>query len=159
MTPGQIFRCRGEGFIPVESLVFANESSGYKRFRCPWCATQDHYATINVTEPGLDARPIHCWETGKMGWVNMLDYAAQIQGTIRVTLATEEARFRAILDRYESAPISAQDAVARWHSEGVPLELFEDDVNDVKLMHQLATEHRATGKMGDRGVGAYGGIR
>jgi len=149
LTEDQVDRCRGEGFIhePIEVSRRRNRIF----FVCPWCGPGDHYALASDTSEAklLHARPIHCYETGKMGW---LTFGSHIERTIR----EEEEKFNNLLGKYKPGkPITAEQAVKRWHSEGIPLEVMEDDVDDPKRMHELAEQHRGTGKQGDQFGGVY----
>lgn len=135
LTESQVDKCRGEGFIPMPKQVKVDRDNTY--YVCPFCDSSDHYATVSNFGPQFGARPIHCYHSGRMAWVDVGDHIVSV-------IQSEEQKFMALLDKFQDVKeMSAEDACVSWHSKGMPLEIAEEVATDKKRFKELVAEHRA----------------
>lgn len=126
----------GEGFVPVPKHVKTGRD-GTMYFECPFCGKNaGHYAVVRPAKYLMDARPIHCFETGRHAWVDLL---------IPSILAQEDEAFRSLLSSHDLTPMTASQAAEAWHSRGLPYEIAEELADDAAEFVRLASEHRAKG--------------
>ena len=125
--------------LTFDQVTFVKEFKGRRLYECPWCDTGDHWATVDVGIAGLELRPIHCYITGKMWWLDMREGAI-----IKRALLEEEERFRRHLEQYKDleGPISPQRAFIMRTGGGCPEELLIELVTDKAEFRRLMEEQR-----------------
>jgi len=137
MTESQINKCRGNGFLL--NLQFVKRDGVHNFYICPWCGPNcGHYAMMRL-EGTHDARPVHCYATGNMGWL-------MTESVISSELSKEEHKFRALLNKWKGIePMTAKEACIAWHTHGCPEEIAEDLSTDPTAFRELVADHKALG--------------
>ena len=139
--------------LTTDEVVFVKSYNARAFYECPWCGKDaDHLAVVSLEDPGMDMRPIHCFETMRMAWLDVRD-----GDRIKATLHGEEVKYRRLLNRFEGldGPLTPEEAFRLRTSQGCPEELLEDLVTDLTAFRSLLDAHRATSRRREWG-GAYG---
>lgn len=126
-------------FDCFSGLEIVKTVAGTTYFRCPWGCK--NYAYAHHVLPA-ERRVLNCVHCGKQGWIDM-----RMGEEIKSVLSSEEKKFRKLLSKFEGiTSLTAEQACKKWHSEGLPLELAEELVDDTVELNRLVTIHRSKGQ-------------
>ena len=109
---------------------------------CPKCGPSDHYAYISRRH-NLTMRPIHCWFTGWMGWVDM-----RMGHVATKVLEDEGTKYFRLLEKFKDLPdtLTAPESFRLWSEQGCPLDIIEDVCDDMHALESLISNHKKMSK-------------
>ncbi len=100
----------------------------------------------------LAVRPIHCYDTGWMGWLDM-----RCGEQIRATLYDEELRFMRLATQFDGlSPVDADEAFRLRTEQGCPEEVVQEVCTDIAGFRSLLADHSR--KSRGQKKGAWDGV-